>query len=1441
MTQSSMYNSFIGGELSPSLFAHTDLDKFRNGATTMRNCFVDYRGGALSRAGFAYVGKSLQDPSGQPPRLIPFEFNITQEYALEFGQQTVAGTVTGAANNGAGLIRLALKSTRGIWSGSTMVVSGVAGATEANGTWPVTVIDATHVDLVGSAFSSAYTSGGTASDVSGYMRVVFQGGYITEATKNVTGVDNANPSVLTIVAHGYQPGDWIALEDIGGAADLNGLSWIVATAPSADTLTLTDLFGNPFVNDQAYTTGGTAARIYTTPSPYLTPDLQWLKFTQSADTISFGCVNQQTLTEYPPYDLVRNGATNWVFNQVTFAAGIAAPGSLAVTALSSTTTSTYYSYVATAVSSATGEESVASNIATVKNNDISINAGSNALIWQPVAGAASYNLYAATAVYSATIPVGVPYGYIGTSLGTNFVDTNITADFAQVPPTHQNPFARGKITNVVIAAPGSGYSQSTVTYSVTSATGSGFDGVPVISGGALVSFYIQDAGENYLPGDTITISTGGTGATATLQIGAETGTYPGCTAYYQQRRVYGYTIDSPNTYFMSQPGAYTNMDSSIPVTDSDAIIGAPWAQQINGIQFMVPMTGGLMILTGLGAWYLNGGSQAAITPANQDALAQAYNGCHSLVQPIVVNYDILYVQSKGSIIRDLSYNFFVNIWTGADKTVLASHLFNYHQIIHWAYAEEPYKIVWAVRDDGTMLSYTYLKEQNVSAFGRHDTNGFFFDVISITELPVDALYAVVKRYIIGQSQWAYYIERMDNRNWTNAENCFCVDGGLSLPLSYPSGTLTAPSATGTSNITSVNVATSGTGYTNPTAIAVDSSGKGTGATFNVGLCQPGWSLTASAYTGEFYDPSDQISNRICGISFSADGSKMYVGDRSLQFSTTICTIYEYNLSVPFNIGTAVYSGKSYLFLDPGFEAPYRQQADSFYFETDGTKLYISSSSTAPTGYLLQFSLLIPWDITTAIPDWTYSLGVLSGGAIYYNSLTEGPYGGVYPKSQGFCFSPNGDILYIGFANSRLFFQFSLSTSWDISSATFVGYYDTVAGSSGYYPQNFFTRPDGSEFFAIDFNYPGSLNNFIMDDFNNISTSSLTATYAFGSPIVAAYNFFIIPSGEYYYVSDATTNIIYQFSAGSNACTIGEVVSITPTAGGQGYVPGQTSIVISDTTGTGAVASPVITNNVPFTASADVFNSGMVGDVIRYGNNNAAVSPSNLQTINGYGKAIITQYVSPTEVIANIVSPITAVIPNDPTKTPVPAIAGQWSLGAPTKTVSGLNHLEGMTVAVTGDGGYVGTQIVTDGTVTLPVACSAITVGLPYLPQLQTMYLDVPEPGGGTVMGKRKNIQNISLRVVNSRGISCGVNQFDSSQTPNGANVPWTDMEEIKEMTANVPLGQPMPLFSQDFWINLPQPDADSSVYGQVAFQQNYPFPMSISGAALYYEIGDSSG
>ena len=77
------------------------------------------------------------------------------------GTRAVVGNITGAANNGSGLIRILLVAHK-LKTGNLVKITGVGGTVEANAIWRITVTDGSHFDLVGSTFTNVYTSGGLA-------------------------------------------------------------------------------------------------------------------------------------------------------------------------------------------------------------------------------------------------------------------------------------------------------------------------------------------------------------------------------------------------------------------------------------------------------------------------------------------------------------------------------------------------------------------------------------------------------------------------------------------------------------------------------------------------------------------------------------------------------------------------------------------------------------------------------------------------------------------------------------------------------------------------------------------------------------------------------------------------------------------------------------------------------------------------------------------------------------------------------------------------------------------------------------------------------------------------------------------------------------------------------------------------------------------------------
>lgn len=72
--------------------------------------------------------------------------------------------VSGAADNGSGLIRITTSAVHGYSTDDIVYHAEIGGCTEANNIYRITVIDTTHYDLVGSTFTNAYTSGGICTD-----------------------------------------------------------------------------------------------------------------------------------------------------------------------------------------------------------------------------------------------------------------------------------------------------------------------------------------------------------------------------------------------------------------------------------------------------------------------------------------------------------------------------------------------------------------------------------------------------------------------------------------------------------------------------------------------------------------------------------------------------------------------------------------------------------------------------------------------------------------------------------------------------------------------------------------------------------------------------------------------------------------------------------------------------------------------------------------------------------------------------------------------------------------------------------------------------------------------------------------------------------------------------------------------------------------------------
>ena len=177
--------AFSGGEIAPALYARTDLAKYFTALKTCRNFYVMRHGGVTNRPGTKFIGE-VKD-STKTVRLIPFVFNNSQTYMLEFGDEYMrvikndaqvtlaAQNITGITNANPCVVTYSGSDTYS--AGDEIYITGISGAigqylnnrnfkvgtvnTGAN-TFELKYMDGTAVNST--AFGS-YTSGGTVAEI----------------------------------------------------------------------------------------------------------------------------------------------------------------------------------------------------------------------------------------------------------------------------------------------------------------------------------------------------------------------------------------------------------------------------------------------------------------------------------------------------------------------------------------------------------------------------------------------------------------------------------------------------------------------------------------------------------------------------------------------------------------------------------------------------------------------------------------------------------------------------------------------------------------------------------------------------------------------------------------------------------------------------------------------------------------------------------------------------------------------------------------------------------------------------------------------------------------------------------------------------------------------------------------------------------------------------
>ena len=160
-------------------------------------------------------------------------------------------------------------------------------------------------------------------------------------------------------------------------------------------------------------------------------------------------------------------------------------------------------------------------------------------------------------------------------------------------------------------------------------------------------------------------------------------------------------------------------------------------------------------------------------------------------------------------------------------------------------------------------------------------------------------------------------------------------------------------------------------------------------------------------------------------------------------------------------------------------------------------------------------------------------------------------------------------------------------------------------------------------------------------------------------------------------------------------------------------------------------------------------------------------------------------------------------------------------GSPATTISGLSHLEGLTVSILADGATHPDKTVSSGSITLDRSASNVKIGLGYTSLLKTMRIDAGAQNG-TSQAKTKRIYEVTARLYESVGVEIGPD--------------LDNMERVPFRKSSDPMDQGIPPFTGDKEVEF---RGNYDTDGFMIVRQTQPLPLTI--LSLYPRLVTNDG
>jgi DNA-binding beta-propeller fold protein YncE len=225
-----------------------------------------------------------------------------------------------------------------------------------------------------------------------------------------------------------------------------------------------------------------------------------------------------------------------------------------------------------------------------------------------------------------------------------------------------------------------------------------------------------------------------------------------------------------------------------------------------------------------------------------------------------------------------------------------------------------------------------------------------------------------------------------------------------------------------------------------------------------------------------------------GVDFKTDGTKMYVMGPG--------KVSEYDLTTAWDVTTASF-----------IQSTNVSGNVKVRFKDDGTKMYTMSNSA---DRVYQYSLSTPWDISTASYDLI--------------SLLVQPQE-AFP--EGFCFGDSGSKMYVVGTVADSVLQYSLSTPWDLSTASYSGISKSVSAQD-LSPVDVFFKSDGTIMYVLG--AQGSdINQYALSTAWDVSTASYTKVSSPNYETGTTYGIFVKPDGTKFYIVGSANDTVRQLT------------------------------------------------------------------------------------------------------------------------------------------------------------------------------------------------------------------------------------------------------------------------------------------------------------------------